>query len=130
MSFYGGARNRGKERGEYEELEGMRRRRGILTTGEWSAIVSQLQSAICCTMCKRGFEWGLGTRGLRMVAAFWPGIPVEVTQEIDVEPAVDAIPSGDPFSRLIQRTEKRWAYSAPLHPPYPPLTPLPPAYRG
>ena len=26
-------------------------------------------------------EWGLGTKGLRLVAAFWVGIPVEVTQE-------------------------------------------------
>ena len=25
--------------------------------------------------CVTGVEWGLGTRGLRMVAAFWTGIP-------------------------------------------------------
>ena len=25
---------------------------------------------------KKGVEWELGTRGLRMVAAFWVGIPV------------------------------------------------------
>jgi len=29
-------------------------------------------------------QWGLGTRGLRMVAAFWAGISVEVTQEAGV----------------------------------------------
>jgi len=29
--------------------------------------------------CVKGVEWGLGTRGLRMVAAFWAGIPVEIT---------------------------------------------------
>ena len=28
----------------------------------------------------KGVEWGLDTRCLRMVAAFWVGIPVEVTQ--------------------------------------------------
>ena len=29
--------------------------------------------------CVKVVECGLGTRGLEMVAAFWPGIPVEVT---------------------------------------------------
>ena len=32
----------------------------------------------------KGVEWGLGTRGLRMVAAFWAGIPVEFTEEAGV----------------------------------------------
>ena len=32
----------------------------------------------------KGVEWGLGTRGLRIVVAFWASIPVEVTQEADV----------------------------------------------
>ena len=31
--------------------------------------------------CIKGFECGLDTRCLRMVAAFWVGIPVEVTQD-------------------------------------------------
>ena len=31
--------------------------------------------------CVKRVEWGLCTRGLRMVAAFWAGIAVEVTQE-------------------------------------------------
>ena len=34
--------------------------------------------------CVKGVDWGLGTRGLRMVAAFWADIPVEVTQESGV----------------------------------------------
>ena len=34
--------------------------------------------------CVKGVEWGLGTRGLRILAAFWAGIPVEVTQEAGV----------------------------------------------
>ena len=29
--------------------------------------------------CVKGVEWGLGTRDLRMVAAFWATITVEVT---------------------------------------------------
>ena len=29
--------------------------------------------------CVKRVELGLGTRGLRIVAAFWVGIPVEVT---------------------------------------------------
>ena len=36
--------------------------------------------------CVKGVEWGLGTRGLRMVAPFCAGIPVEVTKEADVVP--------------------------------------------
>ena len=34
----------------------------------------------------KGVQWGLGTRGLGMVASFWVGIPVEVTQEAGVIP--------------------------------------------
>ena len=30
--------------------------------------------------CVKGIEWGLGTRGLRMVAAYWAGMPVEVVK--------------------------------------------------
>ena len=37
------------------------------------------------TMGKR-VDWGLGTRSLRMVAAFWAGNPVYVTQEAGVVP--------------------------------------------
>ena len=36
--------------------------------------------------CVEGVEWGLGTRCLRLVAAFWTGIPVVVTQEAGVVP--------------------------------------------
>ena len=36
--------------------------------------------------CVKGVEWGLGTRGLRMVAAFWVSILVEVTQDAGVVP--------------------------------------------
>ena len=36
--------------------------------------------------CLKMVEWGLGTRGLRVLAAFWAGIPVEVTQEAGVVP--------------------------------------------
>ena len=36
--------------------------------------------------CVKRDELGLGTRGLRMVAAFWAGIPVEATQEAGVIP--------------------------------------------
>ena len=36
--------------------------------------------------CVKEVEWGLGTRGLRMLAAFWVGIQVEITQEVDVIP--------------------------------------------
>ena len=32
------------------------------------------QSATCCTM-RKGVRWGLDTKYLRIVAAFWAGIP-------------------------------------------------------
>ena len=39
-------------------------------------------------LCVNGVEWGLGARGLRIVAAFEAGIPipVEVSQEAGVVP--------------------------------------------
>ena len=42
-------------------------------------------------------EWGLGTRGLRMVAAFWAGIPVEITQQAGVVPRCRRVAIGTPF---------------------------------
>ena len=36
--------------------------------------------------CVKGVEWGFGTRGYRMVAAFSAGIPVEDTQDAGVVP--------------------------------------------
>ena len=36
--------------------------------------------------CVKVVEWGFGTRGLRILAAFWAEIPVEVTQEAGVVP--------------------------------------------
>ena len=41
--------------------------------------------------------WGLGMRGLSMVAAFWAGIPVEVTQEADVVLRCRRAVIGTPF---------------------------------
>ena len=54
-----------------EEFEG--RRRGMLTQQHVAS-------------CVKGVEWGLGKGGLRMAAAFWADIPVEVTQEADIVP--------------------------------------------
>ena len=45
---------------------------GILTTRKMS---------IPFTPCVKEVEWGSGWKDLRMLAAFWGGIPVEVTQE-------------------------------------------------
>ena len=39
----------------------------------------------------------VGTRGLRIVAAFWVGIPVEVTQEAGVVPRCRRATIGTPF---------------------------------
>ena len=37
-------------------------------------------------LCVKGVKWGIGTRGLRIVAAFWAIIPVEARQEVGVVP--------------------------------------------
>ena len=47
--------------------------------------------------CVKGVEWGLGRRGLRMMAACWDGIPVEVTQEASVVPRFRRAAIGTPF---------------------------------
>ena len=60
-----------------EEFEG--RRRGTLTAGE---MVQPSQQHVA--PCVKVVGWGLGKRGLRIVAAFWACIPVEVTQEAGV----------------------------------------------
>ena len=45
----------------------------------------------------KGVEWGWGPIGLRMVAAFWAGISVEVTQETVVVPRRRRGAIGKPF---------------------------------
>ena len=36
--------------------------------------------------CVKMVQWELGTKGLRMVVAFWDGIPVEITKEVGLVP--------------------------------------------
>ena len=62
---------RGEE--SMEEFEG--RRRGMVQP-------SQQHVAPCVNVV----EWGFSTRGLRMLAAFWAGIPVEDTQDAGIVP--------------------------------------------
>ena len=38
--------------------------------------------------CVKGAERGFGTRSLRILAAFWAGIPVEDTQDAGVVPCL------------------------------------------
>ena len=47
--------------------------------------------------CVEGVEWGLGTRGSRIVAAFWSSITVEVTQEAGVVPSCRRAAIGTPL---------------------------------
>ena len=70
---------------------------------------SQRQTASCV----KGVEWGFGTRCLRMVAAFWAGISVEVTHEAGVVPRCRRGAIGHRFSRLLQRAWKWWAFPLP-----------------
>ena len=46
--------------------------------------------------CVNAFEWGLGTRGFRIVTAFWAGIPIEVTHEAGVVPRCKRAAIGTP----------------------------------
>ena len=70
-----------------EEFVG--RRRGMLT------IVQPSQQ--CVAPCVKGVGRGLGTRGLKMMAAFWAGIPVEVTREAGIVPRGKRVATGTPF---------------------------------
>ena len=56
-----------------DEFEGRRRR--ILTTGKVQPSQQHVAQYV------KVVDWGLSTRGLGMLEAFWAGIPVEVTQE-------------------------------------------------
>ena len=47
--------------------------------------------------CVKGVEWGLSTKGLRMMAAFWASIPVYVTQEANVVQRCRCADTGTPF---------------------------------
>ena len=47
--------------------------------------------------CVKGVEWVLGTRGLRMMAAFLAEIPIEVTQEAGVVPCCRRAAIGTTF---------------------------------
>ena len=70
-----------------EEFEG--KKRGLMTTGKWCKMYM-------CTCVKR-VEWGFGTRGLRIVAALWAGIPVGVTPEAGVVLRCRGAAIGTPF---------------------------------
>ena len=45
--------------------------------------------------CVKRVEWRFGTRGLRIVTAFWAGNPVEVTQKAGVVPRCRRAAIGD-----------------------------------
>jgi len=57
---------------------------------EWSADYGRMVqgSKQHVAPCVKGVEWGLGTRGLRMVSPFWEDIPVDVTQDGIVPPTL------------------------------------------
>ena len=70
-------RKGGKEKGECRRTSGEE---------EWNADhkVMVQPSQQHAAPCVKVVEWGLGTRSLGMLAAFWVGILVEVTQEASV----------------------------------------------
>ena len=84
------ARKGDKEKGEYG---------GIWEDEEWNAdcggMVQLSQQHIAPRV--KGVEWGLGRRSLRIMAAFWAGIPVEVTQEASLVPRCRRAVIGTPF---------------------------------
>ena len=65
------------------------------------------QSATCCTISKEGWMRRLGRRGLRMLAAFWTEILVEVTQETGVVPCCRHAAIGTHFCNIINHARKR-----------------------
>ena len=61
---------------------------------EYEGMVQPSQQHVA--LCVKGVEWG-GHRGLRMMAAFWACVPVEVTQEAGVVPRCRRVAIGTPF---------------------------------
>ena len=59
------------------------------------AMVQPIQQHVA--PCVKGVELGLGTIGLRILAAFWAGIMVEVTQEAGVVPRIRRAAIGTSF---------------------------------
>ena len=75
-----GGKERGEVKGEYERIfRGGGRECWLRRNGA-------TQSATCAS-CVKEVKWGFGSKGLRIVAAFWAGIPVEVTQEAGIVPS-------------------------------------------
>jgi len=76
---YKGKKERGEVKGEYGGVCGEEE-----ANADYGGMVQPGQQRVA--PCVKVVEWGLGTRGLRKVAAFWAGIPVEVKQEAGVVP--------------------------------------------
>ena len=75
-----GKNERGEVKGEYggvcgEEEEG---------NADYGGMVQPSQQHVA--PCVKVVEWGIGTRGLRMLAALWAGIPVKDTHDTGVVP--------------------------------------------
>ena len=83
-----------KERGEMKEEYGRiwREEEG---NADYGGVVQPSQQHVA--PCVKLVKWGFGTRGLRMLAAFWAGIPVEDTQETGVVPRCRRTAIGTPF---------------------------------
>ena len=77
------------------------------------AMVQQIQQHVA--PCVKGVELGLGTIGLRILAAFWAGIMVEVTQEAGVVPRIRRAAIGTSF--LSPQKTRRDTYARRIHPP-------------
>ena len=65
-------KERGKVKGEYGGVWGEEE-----GNADYGRMVQPIQQHIA--PCVKVVEWGYGTRGLRMLAAFWAGFPVEDT---------------------------------------------------
>ena len=74
-----GKKERGEVNGEYERVCGEEK-----GNADYGGMVQLSQQHVA--PCVKVVEWGFGTRGLRMLAAFWAGIPVKVTLEAIVVP--------------------------------------------
>ena len=72
-------KEKGEVKGEYERISG---RWG--GNADYGGMMQSSQQHVA--PCVIGIEWGLGTRGFRMLVAFWPGIPVVVTQMAGIVP--------------------------------------------
>ena len=80
-SEHKGKKEKGEVKGEYGGVYGEEER-----NADYGGMIEPSQQRVA--PCVKEVAWGFCTRDLRMLAAFWAGIPVDNTQDAGVVPCL------------------------------------------